>query len=98
MNLKIQVISLVFSFFYGVLFSLLVNINYKFLFNKKLIWKIVFTFVFIIDVALIYFFVLKFLNEGIIHGYFLLMIILGFYVTFPIGTKLRKIKFINNKK
>lgn len=90
MNLKIQVFSLIFSFLYGILFSFLVNINYKYLFNKKKIFQVVFTFIFIIDMALIYFLVLKILNEGIIHSYFLLMIIFGFYITFPLGKRFRR--------
>ena len=98
MNLKIQIISLAFSFLYGVVFSLLVNINYRFLFTKRLFYKIVVTFVFIIDMALLYFIFIKMINNGIIHIYFLLMIILGFYITFPIGRRLRGKVSVNNSK
>ena len=98
MNLKIQVLSLVFSFFYGIVFSLLVNVNYRFLFAKKKIIKIIFTFIFVIDMALIYFLILKFLNDGIIHIYFLFMILLGFYITFPVGSKFRKWRLFKRRK
>ena len=98
MNLKIQIISLAFSFLYGVVFSLLVNINYRFLFTKRLFYKIVVTFVFIIDMALLYFIFIKMINNGIIHSYFLLMIILGFYITFPMGRRLRGQVSVNNSK
>lgn len=90
MNLKVQIIALVFSFLYGMLFSFLVNINYKFLFSKKLIFKIIITFIFIVDCSLLYFLVLKKINEGIVHPYFLLMILLGFYISFPLTKKIRK--------
>ena len=92
MNLKIQVLSLIFSFFYGVVFSVLVNINYSFLFNKKRIFKTVFTFIFVIVMSLVYFFILNIINNGNIHIYFLLLILIGFYIGFPFSKKFRDIK------
>ncbi len=90
MNLKIQIISLAFSFFFGILFSFLVNINYKFLFSKKLGFQIIVTGVFVIDAFLFYFLILQKINHGILHPYFYLMIALGFYGTFPFNKKFRK--------
>ena len=90
MNLKIQVFSLLFSFFYGILFSFLINVNYQFLFFKKKWVQIVVTILFLLDMALLYFLILKFINDGVIHIYFYLMIFLGFYVSFPIMKKIRK--------
>lgn len=90
MNLKLQIISLVFSFFYGMLFSLLVNINYELLFKKRKRFRIIFTFSFIFVMALIYFFILNKLNNGIIHIYFLILIVVGFYISFPISKHLRR--------
>ena len=79
MNLKIQVFSLLFSFFFGVIFSVLVNINYKLLFTKYKIFQVIVTLLFVIFGALIYFFLLKFINNGVIHPYFYLMVFIGFY-------------------
>ena len=90
MNLKIQIFSLLFSFFYGILFSFLVNINYKYLFFKKKWVQVVITFLFLIDMALLYFLVLKIVNGGRIQLYFYLMIFIGFYISFPILKKFRK--------
>lgn len=90
MNLKIQIFSLLFSFFYGILFSFLVNINYKYLFFKKKWVQVVITFLFLIDMALLYFLVLKIVNGGRIHLYFYFMIFIGFYISFPILKKFRK--------
>lgn len=89
MNLKMQIISLVFSFFYGVVFSVLVNFNYELFFKKRKKYRIIFTFIFIFVMALIYFFVLNKINNGIIHIYFLLVILIGFYISFPISKKIR---------
>ena len=90
MNLKIQVFSLLFSFFYGILFSFCVNLNYQYLFFKKKIFRILMTFLFLLDMALLYFLILKFINDGIIHIYFYLMLCVGFYISFPIMKKIRK--------
>jgi len=97
MDLNAQIFSLIFSFCYGIIFSFLVNINYNLLFNKKKYFKVIFTAVFIIDMALIYFFVLNIINNGIIHIYFLLLIISGFYISFPFGIKFRKRRKIDCK-
>ena len=95
MNLKIQIISLLASFLFGMIFSLLVNLNYRYLFHKKRKIKIIVTILFILDMALIFFFLMQFLNGGIIHYYFYLMIFIGFIITFPKTKKLRKIKWLS---
>ena len=68
MILKVQVISLIISFLYGILFYVT---TYKYKYYRK-IYLIVF-----ID-TLIYFYALIKVNNGIIHIYMLLMIILGY--------------------
>ena len=90
MNLKIQVFSFVFSFFYGILFSFLMNLHYQYLFHKCKVFKVVFTLLFLLDMALLYFLLLRIINGGIIHIYFYLLLFLGFYVSFPILKKIRK--------
>ncbi len=90
MNLKIQIISLLFSFVFGIIFSLLVNINYRLLFSKSRVFQIIMTLVFVINCALIYFFLLKFINNGVVHPYFYLMVLIGFYFSFPITKSFRK--------
>ena len=90
MNLKIQVFSLLFSFLYGILFSFLINFHYKILFYQKKWVQIVFTMIFLFDMALLYFLILRKINEGIIHIYFYFMIFLGFYISFPFLKKMRK--------
>ena len=82
MDLKIQIVSLVYSFLFGLFFSICTNINYRFLFSKNTFFKLVFTFIYIIDFALLYFLILKKINNGFIHSYFLLLVILGYLVGF----------------
>ncbi len=96
MNLKIQIISLLFSFFYGVAFSSLVNINYELLFKKRKKYRIIYTLIFVLIMALLYFFLLQKINNGIMHVYFLMIILIGFYISFPITKKIR-IKNVKKK-
>lgn len=77
-ELDIQIKSLIFSFFFGMLFSFILNINYKYLYNKKIYIKLIISFLFVLDSSMFYFLVLNYINNGIIHIYFLIMAVLGF--------------------
>lgn len=91
MDLKIQIISLLFSYLYGILFSFLLNFNYKIIYLKNKLYKILTTFLFVIVCTLIYFIILKIINEGIVHLYFFLMIILGF---FTVNNKFKSLRIV----
>lgn len=80
MSLKIQIISLLLSFIYGIIFSKLLNINYKIIYNDNIIVKIVGTFIYITFSSILYFIILLKINNGIVHIYLLLSILLGFIV------------------
>jgi len=80
MPIDVQLKSLLFSLFYGLLFSIMLRINYKYMYKGPLILKILINLFFVMDNVLIYFIFLKKLNEGIVHTYFLLMILLGFVI------------------
>ena len=91
-KLSFQIKAIIFSFFYGIFFSFLFNLNYKFLFHHKKVIKIFFDFIFIVDMGLLYFFILEYLDYGYIHIYFLLSFFLGIFLTFSIFKKyIRKI-------
>ncbi len=91
MILTEQIISIIFSFIYGVILSLLYNLNYYLLFNKRKVYKVIFNIVFIFDLVLIYFLIMKRINNAIIHPYFYLSIILGFLSCFNISKKFRNV-------
>lgn len=78
MTLTTQIISLLFSFVFGVFFSICTNLNYRYLFTKKLVFKIIITGVYIIDCSLLYFLIMKKINQGIINYYFILFVGLGY--------------------
>lgn len=97
MTLKIQIICFIFSFLYGVVISFLVNLNYDVLFNKKLVLKILADFFFFVDLALLYFIILRFINQGILHIYFLILLLVGFFSSYNNFKKIRQ-KSVKSKK
>lgn len=78
MDLSIQLQVLTVSFVYGILFSYLLKIQYKFLFETKFFYKLLITVLFIFDNCLLYFIILKMINHGMFHLYFLFSLIIGF--------------------
>jgi len=88
MILKIQILSLIYSFFFGVIFFLLLEVNYRFLYEGKLVYRIIISFLFVIIISLGYFLGLLKINNGIIHIYFLLSLFTGYLVSFVIYNKI----------
>ena len=86
MELSIQLQALTVSFVYGILFSYLIKIQYRYLFESKLYYKIIITTLFVFDNCLLYFLILRMINNAMFHIYFLLLIILGYLF----GVKLLK--------
>ena len=80
MNLKIQIILTIFSFFYGFLFSNFININYKFVYNSKKVIKILSSLFIILIAVLVYFIGIKKINNAILHPYSIFIVIVGFFV------------------
>lgn len=88
MILKIQILSLIYSFFFGIIFFLLLEVNYRFLYEGKLVYRIIISFLFVIIISLGYFLGLLKINNGIIHIYFLLSLFTGYLVSFVIYNKI----------
>lgn len=96
--LRIQVVSVVISFLYGVFFSILLNINSKFIYDTKKIKKYLFNFIFVLDNVLLYFIILRHINNGILHYYFIISLVLGFLsVNKMTTTFFDKIMLLKNK-
>lgn len=77
MELSIQFQSLVVSFIYGILLSYLIKICYRWLFLSKKAFRIPFTLFFGVCICLVYFYLLYWVNGGIVHLYFLFLVVLG---------------------
>jgi len=92
MNLDTQLKLLLFSFMYGLFLSFMININQKYLYSNNTILKIIFTFFFILAHTFLYFIILQKINDGIIHIYSIISIVLGFFIEHYIRKKVVKIK------
>ncbi len=95
-DIDIQIKSIIFSFIFGLFFTFLLKFIYKLQNNKSLIIKVLTNLLFAIDSALIYFIIMKKINSGIIHQYFILSILLG-VVTYNIILNRLKFTFKFNK-
>ena len=92
MDLQTQIRVVIFSFIFGIFFALMIDINHKFLYSNKKVLKIIFTFLFVLVNVFIYFLILKKINDGIMHIYSIICIILGFFIEHLIKNKVVKIK------
>jgi hypothetical protein len=88
MDLKIQIISLIFSFLYGIFLYIMFRIIYKCIFLLRKRYQIIFNFIYCIVFSLLYFFLLLFINNGTLHIYFLLLIIFGFLLSYQLLKKI----------
>lgn len=88
MSLSVQILSFVFSFFYGVFFEILLELNTKIIYSSKLFVKIIGTFLFVLFNTLLYFVILMKINNGILHIYFFLCIIFGYTLTCKVKKKI----------
>ncbi len=101
MELELQIQSLIFSFVYGMFFSLLLNLNYHIVVNVNNWYKIILSFLFVVATVLVYFIIIRLINDGIIHFYFLLVFLCGVFIaerkTYVIRRKCQK-KVNNSEK
>ena len=88
MILKIQIFSLLYSFIYGIIFYIFLEVNQKFLYEGKIVYRIIISFLFVIFISLLYFLILIKINNGILHLYFFLTMFTGYLLSFVIYKKL----------
>ena len=80
MKLIQQLLTIIVSIVFGMLFYILIKINKKILFESKIIIKICSNILFILDMVLLYFLVIKYINNGIVTYYSYLLITLGILI------------------
>ena len=76
MRLNIQIYSLIYSFFFGIVFYFLLDLFNKM--NIKFVLKAIVSFFFIITLSILYFLGLLYINNGYLHVYFFLSIMVGY--------------------
>ncbi len=90
MDLKLQILSILFSFGYGIISSYLYNLNYNFIHDTTILYKLVINILFCVNLGLIYFILIKVINYGVVHIYFVFSFIVGFVLF------VNKYKFLRN--
>lgn len=91
MKLELQILSLLFSFGYGIICSYIYNINYNFLYKTSILYKILINILLCVNLGLIYFILISVINYGVIHIYFIISFILGFKLF------VNKYKYLRNR-
>lgn len=88
MTSKMQLISFLVSFIYGVIFYYLTIINFRLIKDLKIYIQHIITFIYVIDMIIIYIILLYHLNKGYFHIYFIGMVMIGYFVGFITNKKL----------
>ena len=79
MSLKIQIYSVLYSFLFGIYFSYILKLFKKYIYNNNIIIKTVSNLVIVIINSFIYFIGINKINNGILHPYTFITLILGLY-------------------
>lgn len=94
MDVRIQLIALTFSFFYGSIFYLLNKLNNNIIKGQKKIYQSLITILFMYNIILLYIISMYKINNGQFHIYFIFMIVLGFISSYKLTKKLENsVKF-----
>jgi len=80
MNSKMQLLSFLISFIFGIFFYLLTILNFKLIENLKRYIQHILTFVYVLDIIIIYIIIFYHINRGYFHVYFILMVFVGFFI------------------
>ena len=78
MDLNLQIITAIFSFIFGIIFSLFLKVNYKIIYNSNKFIKILGTTLVVMISVMAYFLLLQKLNNALFHFYHLILLVLGF--------------------
>ncbi len=89
MKSYVQFISLLGSFIYGVVVFYLNKFNYKLIKDVNIIFKLIISILYVFNISLIYVLFLYKLNNGILHIYNILFMLVG-YILFLVKERKQK--------
>ena len=78
MKLNVQIYTLIFSYLFGVIFCILLDLFNRIVKKYKWILRLIFSLLLILILSSVYFIVLLLINNGYLHVYFLFMIMFGY--------------------
>lgn len=82
MSSGIQILSLLVSFGYGMVFYLVSRFNRFIVAKKSVFVQLVFSTILVIDLVILYIFMMYKINSGNIHPYFVGMVVLGYILMY----------------
>lgn len=88
MTSNMQLLSFLVSLIFGIFFYYITLINFKLIKDLKKYLKHIITFIYVLDMIIIYIIIFYNLNKGYFHIYFLLMVIFGYFVGFITNKRL----------
>ena len=97
MSLLTQIETLLFSFIFGIMFSLILDITKKYIYHNNIVIKIISSFCISLILSLIYFIINIKINNGIIHIYFIGAVLIGYFFDYKFFTLHKRIKKNVNK-
>lgn len=98
MELKIQIISIIFSIVYGAIFGILYNFFYALLYKTIIRYKMLINLLFTIDIFLIYFVIMLYINYGTIRLTFIFLLLISFLIVTKTAKSIRnRVKYVKNK-
>ena len=103
MNSGIQVLIFLISFIYGIVFCFLSKINILITKKLSIFLKVLINLIFVLDIVLLYIYIIYSINNGIFHISFLIVLIMGYvlieynynnivYLCQKLTKKIKKIK------
>ena len=98
MNYKIQLLSFLFSFLFGVFFYFTSLLNHKMIQNQPILFKYIITVLYVLVISLLYVLLMYKVNYGVIHVYFLAVLFLGFSSGFLYRKKFKKMCKVKKNK
>ncbi len=97
MDNKLQILTFIFSFSYGIVYFYLVKLNRYLIHDNKTIIKYLDSSLFTLDSVLIYVIINYKINNGYFHIYFIITLVLGFFLAYytqnSVKSTLNKLKW-----
>lgn len=90
MNVKIQILSMIISFLYGILIFVTNKVNRK-LNSSSFILKLLIDTLYVFIIVILYIIIMYKVNNGIFHIYFIILMLIGYVLMSNV------VKFLNNR-
>lgn len=90
MTLEIQIFTLLYSFLFGIFYSIGYVIFKKWLYHRIWIIKMITNFLFCFSMMFLYYLVIEKVNGGILHPYGIISSFVGFCLGYLLFTKYKK--------